>query len=272
MYGGVKYLNELFYELPDTHCTKPIAIAKGVKAKNAQACGTNYQKGLLTSKKKTIQKAAEKSYCEKTPSSPQERYFECRYSSTACVSTAIAQASGQTAIVSGIVLAITLFIAVNLLGVPKSMKAKPGDINVGASGGGLGSIFMKLKGCFQSANAKLKKKKEADEEKARAKREGEGEGGDIELSEKVKVIKPPEVVTLESLQTELMETRAAQAMQEAEVNDLRLKLDKLLGMTTTVTPPSTTGKFTPASTPSVRERIAKNKLENEGLLNQGSAW
>ena len=37
-YGGVKFLNDLFYPLPNTHCVKPVEIA--VKTlKNDNACG-----------------------------------------------------------------------------------------------------------------------------------------------------------------------------------------------------------------------------------------
>ena len=85
-YGGVKYLNSLFYALPDTHCTKPIALTKGAKAKNAQACGTKYQRSLIKSKKKAIAKKAKKSYCVLPPVEPQETYFECSYDEASCAS------------------------------------------------------------------------------------------------------------------------------------------------------------------------------------------
>ena len=56
LYGGVKYLNDLFYALPNTHCVKPIEIAKGQKTKNELNCGSKYQQGLLKSKKSRIRR------------------------------------------------------------------------------------------------------------------------------------------------------------------------------------------------------------------------
>lgn len=56
LYGGVEYLNDLFYALPDTHCTKPIEIAAGIKTKNGKYCGSKYQKSLVNSKKSRIRK------------------------------------------------------------------------------------------------------------------------------------------------------------------------------------------------------------------------
>lgn len=65
-YGGVKYLNSLFYALPDTHCTKPIALSKGAKAKNAQACGTKYQRSHQVKEKGNRKKSEEELLCAPT--------------------------------------------------------------------------------------------------------------------------------------------------------------------------------------------------------------
>jgi len=126
-YGGVKYLNSLFYALPDTHCTKPIALAKGAKVKNAFACGTKYQRGLVKSNKKAIAKKARKSFCTVPPVDPQETYFECRYDEYACVREAIAQAAGQTAIVAAMLAALILTVAVKIMGLPVEVKLGAGD-------------------------------------------------------------------------------------------------------------------------------------------------
>ena len=124
MYGGVKYLNDFFYQLPNTHCTKPIAIAKGAKTKNAQACGTKYSRSLLKSKKKVPRKAAKKSYCVNTPLPPQETYFQCRFSEGECISGGIAEASGQSALVALALGFFVVAIATTCMGVPKK-SAKP---------------------------------------------------------------------------------------------------------------------------------------------------
>jgi len=124
MYGGVKFLNELFYELPNLHCTKPIAIAKGLKAKNSMSCGSNYQKGLVKSKKGRIRKAAQKTYCYTPPVQPQETYFQCWYSDQECVSAAIAEASGQSELVGSILSLFVFSIAVYCMGFPARKSDK----------------------------------------------------------------------------------------------------------------------------------------------------
>ena len=118
-YGGVKYLNDLFYELPSTHCTKPIKIAKGAATKNKNYCGSDYQKGLLTSSKKTTRKAALKSYCAQTPVEPQETYFTCKNSMATNVATGVAQASGQAKIVAALLALIFLTLARKGCGLPQ---------------------------------------------------------------------------------------------------------------------------------------------------------
>lgn len=124
-YGGVKYLNDLFYVLPNTHCDKPIPIAKGAKTKNNLACGTKYQQSLLKSKKKVTRKAAEKSYCMNTPLPPQETYFECRYADQECVARGIAEGAGQSALVATVLGIFVVMIATTCMGLP-SIEAKEG--------------------------------------------------------------------------------------------------------------------------------------------------
>ena len=118
-YGGIDYLNELYYQMPDTHCTKPIRLAKGAKTKNAQACGTKYQTSLINSKKKTTRKAAKKSYCYNTPLPATEVYYQCRYGTNTCISKAIAEASGQAAIIAALLGMIVTTFAQLFMGLPK---------------------------------------------------------------------------------------------------------------------------------------------------------
>jgi hypothetical protein len=229
LYGGVKYLNELFYEMPDTHCTKPISIARGAKTKNAQACGGSYQQSLLKSSKKRVKKAAQKSYCENTPTAPQERYFECRYSPEECVSTAIAEASGQAALVQSVLTLLLVFLAVHLLGVPKSKRAKVGEVDVSETGF-FGSMAMKAKDAIKTAKEKMD---EIEEKKKRASQDGAG--GDVEMRTKGEgtaeggetpyIMRHHEDVTLESLQIEMMKQRV---LQDAKVEELNRKIDMLL--------------------------------------------
>jgi len=124
-YGGVNFLNDLFYPLPNTHCVKPIGLAKGVKTKNAEACGTKYQQSLLHSKKKKIRKAAEKSYCQNPPLSPQELFYECWYGDQPCVSAGLAEAAAQTQIVATILGALVVLIGTMFMGLPKVKDKAP---------------------------------------------------------------------------------------------------------------------------------------------------
>ena len=117
-YGGVQYLNELYYQLPDTHCTKPIAIAKGAKTKNPQACGTKYQKSLINSAKKKTRKAAARGYCYNTPMPPAEVYFQCRYGSGECFTGAIAEAIGQAELATMLLALAVVIIATTCMGLP----------------------------------------------------------------------------------------------------------------------------------------------------------
>ena len=125
-YGGVKYLNELYYQLPITHCTKPVTLAKGAKTKNAQACGTKYQKSLIHSKKKTTRKAAKKSYCYNSPLPATEVYYECRYDDATCVAQSIAQANGQAAVVAAILGMLLMTIATTFMGIPHVEHSEKG--------------------------------------------------------------------------------------------------------------------------------------------------
>lgn len=122
LYGGVKYINDLFYALPDTHCTKPIKIAKGLKTKNELNCGSKYQQSLLKSKKSRTRRTAEKTFCAKPPVAPQETYYECRYDEGQCVSSALAEAAAQSALVGTILGAILMVIATSVMGFPVKKK------------------------------------------------------------------------------------------------------------------------------------------------------
>jgi hypothetical protein len=189
LYGGVEYLNEFFYKIPDTHCTKPIKMAKG-NAKletNALACGSDYQKSLLTSnsnskKEKASEKAAKKSFCQITPTSPQERYYECRNSRQNCVSSAVAQASGQAALVQSFLTLLLVFLAVNLLEVPKSNRGYDEE-NGGKGGGFFGRLSNKAKDAFKTAQ-RGGRNNNMDEDGAKKKQRvsQDGEGGNVEMS------------------------------------------------------------------------------------------
>ncbi len=130
----MKYLNKLFYPLPDTHCTKPIEIAKGVASKNKLACSTKYQQAQVKSKKDNVRKAAKEKYCATTPISPQENYYQCRYGQFSCVSQAFAEASGQAGIVTLVLGFFVVLIAVNCMGLPKTTNVEQeesdGDLQV----------------------------------------------------------------------------------------------------------------------------------------------
>ena len=188
-------------QIPDTHCTKPIALAKGTKSKNPQACGTKYQMGLLTSKKKALRKAAEKSYCMNTPVDPQELYYECRYSDMECVSSGIAEASGQAALM-GVLLAAIFGMMTGCLGIPegKGKKGKVGKGNIFIKGAIM--VIYKFQELTKKAPPKptpeeLEKKKLEEEEAARKALEPEEEEGD--LDDRVDVLEEQLAQALERL-------------------------------------------------------------------------
>jgi hypothetical protein len=171
-------------QIPDTHCTKPIALAKGTKSKNPQACGTKYMKSLLKSKKKTLRKAAEKSYCMNTPVSPQETYFQCRYSDMECVSSGIAEASGQAALM-GLLLAAIFGGVAGLLGIPLGEKGKKGKAEKGGNPivRALLTVVNKCKGAKPakvSPEEKAEMKKQEEEDRLKAIEEEELEEVDID--------------------------------------------------------------------------------------------
>jgi hypothetical protein len=150
-YGGVKYLNDLFYELPTTHCAKPIKISKGAATKNKNFCGSDYQKGLLTSSKKTTRKAALKNYCAQTPIEPQETYFTCKNSVATNIATGIAQASGQAAIVAALLAAAIVFLATKGCGLPQiELKGKGKKVKAK----GMGAVMLVIKDKCMEAQTK----------------------------------------------------------------------------------------------------------------------
>jgi hypothetical protein len=259
LYGGVEYLNEFFYKIPDTHCTKPIKMAKGHQnarsgtVDNALACGSDYQKSLLTNTKdKALQKAAKKSYCQITPTSPQERYFECRNSPQDCVSSAVAQASGQAALVQSFLTLLLVFLAVNLLEVPKSNRDDDEE-NGGKGGGGgfFGRLANKAKDAFKTAQGGGRNNNmDEDGAKKQQRVSQDGEGGNIEMSSYIQenifveedeedeestapststpyIMRQQEDkadgVTLETLQLKLL-------AQDTKVEELNRKIDMLLSV------------------------------------------
>jgi hypothetical protein len=83
-HAGHTYLNDLFYALPDTQCTMPIAIAAS-SSKNVQACGTTYADEAIQEKTKN----ARGKYCFIPPEAP---IFRCAPSGWTCFSQGLAAA------------------------------------------------------------------------------------------------------------------------------------------------------------------------------------
>ena len=159
-YGGVKYLNELFYEIPDHHCAKPIKMASGPALKNPNACGSQYAKGLKFSAKGAVAKKAQKGFCQSTPLPPQETYFTCRYSKDVCVSGAIGEAGGQVTLVALVLGTILGFLSGPILGIP---DPKAGGKKGKVKAKGLAQlILVKLLGVVPKKKRKKGKKGEAE--------------------------------------------------------------------------------------------------------------
>jgi hypothetical protein len=83
-HAGHTHLNNLFYALPDTQCTTPIAIAAS-SSKNVKACGTSYADEAIQGKTKN----ARGKYCFIPPESP---IYRCAPSGWTCFSRGLAEA------------------------------------------------------------------------------------------------------------------------------------------------------------------------------------
>jgi len=218
-YQGVNFLNKLFYKLPNTHCVKPVAISKGLEAKNKLACGRKFQQGLVNSKKTKVAKAAQSTFCYVPPEDPQESYYRCRYTALECVSTAFAEAAGQSTVVSVVLGMITVFLAVNFLGVPKVKTEKEGDEEDF-------SVYLLGKA--------LKLCKTVKEEE-----EGGGEKGkEVELVEKTAPrLLPTDLseitAALKSLQSLTERHGATAKKQEAKIAALEAEISKTRGISST---------------------------------------
>lgn len=125
-YGGVDFLNENFYELPDTHCTKPIELAK-TPVKNSNFCGSAFQQKQLESKSKTTRRKARNTYCAATPVDPEQVFYSCKYSPQECVSTGFAEAGGQVGALSGFILILFGVLSASVFGIPKFTRKGGGD-------------------------------------------------------------------------------------------------------------------------------------------------
>ena len=100
LYGGVKYLNELLYTLPDTQCTEPITIAQ--LSTSALACGK-------TNARKVLKKGGgQNKVCQVPPTSPVQDFLECSNRKSTCLSTALAA--------SVAFIQLLLFVAISFLG------------------------------------------------------------------------------------------------------------------------------------------------------------
>jgi hypothetical protein len=83
-HAGHTHLNNLFYALPDTQCTTPIAIAAS-SSKNVKACGTSYADEAIQGKTKN----ARGKFCFIPPESP---IYRCAPSGWTCFSRGLAEA------------------------------------------------------------------------------------------------------------------------------------------------------------------------------------
>lgn len=119
LYGGIDYLNELYYPIPNSHCASPISFSSGSNSNNAKDCGEVFQQSLINSEKHRVKKKAEKSYCATPPIPPQQIFFQCKYDWQSCTSQSLAEASGQTQVVSVVLLSLLTILAVTFFGVPR---------------------------------------------------------------------------------------------------------------------------------------------------------
>jgi hypothetical protein len=115
LYDGVSYLNDLFYPLPKTHCSKPVKLANSL-GRNKLACGSTYQQHTLKSSRTSD--SAKKTFCFKPPLRPQEAFYSCKYTPRACLSMSFAEASGQAGILAAFLAIILVSISNAVLGIP----------------------------------------------------------------------------------------------------------------------------------------------------------
>jgi len=113
LYYGVNYLTKGFYELPNTHCSTPIAIA--VSATSSLACGSKTSKHLIKHGKQ------KKKYCSSLPVPPQEIFYECRKGVLDIAFESLGTAYG-TAATAGSFLTIALMLIATWI-----LRLKPDD-------------------------------------------------------------------------------------------------------------------------------------------------
>lgn len=101
LYGGVKYLNELLYTLPDTQCTEPITFAQ--LSSSVLACGQKKARKVLNGG------GGKGRVCYEPPTSPVQDFLECTNKDDTCFNNALAASVASIQFMS--------FVAMSFLGV-----------------------------------------------------------------------------------------------------------------------------------------------------------
>jgi len=105
LYYGVEFLTKGFYDLPDTHCTTPIALALS----SSLTCGSHESGKMIKNGKQ------HGFYCASLPVSPQEVFFECRKGPFTVFFESAGTAYGTAATLTSLLTIALMLFVVNIL-------------------------------------------------------------------------------------------------------------------------------------------------------------